>query len=566
MAKLDQDPARADANISLALRARAREAPDRVALYVPAGRGHGPRLAYEALSYGELEQRTTEAARGLGRIGIARGTRTAVMVRPGVAFFVLMYALMRVGAVPVLIDPGISRRALKSCLDEAGPQAFIGVPLAHFARIVLGWARRSVRTVVTVDGGRWLWGGWTYGQVLGLGARPGIEDRDEPTSGDDLAAILFTSGATGVPKGVEYRHRHFAAQVELIRTSFGVEPGEVNLPTFPPFALFDPALGLSSVLPAMDFRRPACADPRHLCELVERFGVDMLFGSPALVERLATHGAETGARLEGIKRVLSAGAPVRPEVVARLQAMLGEGAEVWTPYGATECLPVAVIEGREIVGSARLGTDAGAGICVGRPLAVNTVRVIRTSDDPIERWDAALELPAGRIGEITVAGPSATERYFRRDRATAFAKIVERDPGTGVERTVHRMGDLGYFDEGGRLWYVGRKPHRVESASGTLYPEQVEGVFNTHPDVRRSALVGIGVPGQQRPVLCVELRERLPRGDWERIARELVAIGAARELTRSVVTFLRHARFPVDIRHNAKIDRAALARWAARRL
>jgi acyl-CoA synthetase (AMP-forming)/AMP-acid ligase II len=557
-------PAAADANISMALAQRAREAPDRVALHVPAGGERDGRVAYREVSYRELEGQTRAAAAGLRAIGVTRGTRTALMVTPGVEFFVLMYALMRIAAVPVLIDPGIARRALKACLDEAAPEAFIGVPLAHAARVVLGWARRSVRVLVTVAGGRWLWGGRTYAQLLRLGAGATTDGAEGSTSADDLAAILFTSGATGVPKGVEYRHRHFAAQVDLIRTAFAIRPGEVNLPTFPPFALFDPALGLTSVLPAMDFRRPARADPAHLCEIAARFRVDMLFGSPALVQRLAEYGARTGAKLPGLKRVLSAGAPVRPDVVARLQSMLSEDAAIWTPYGATECLPVAVIEGREIVGSARRGTDQGAGICVGRPLAANTVRVIGTRDEAIPEWRDATELGPGEIGEITVAGPSTTERYHGREAATALAKIVESLP-TGGARVVHRMGDLGYFDAEGRLWYVGRKVHRVQTAAGVLYPEQVEGVFNTHAGVGRSALVGIGVPGQQRPVLCVELGPGVAAGAWSRIARELAVLGAAHETTRPVLAFLRHPRFPVDIRHNAKIDRTALARWAAGR-
>jgi acyl-coenzyme A synthetase/AMP-(fatty) acid ligase len=231
--------------------------------------------------------------------------RTVVMVRPSPEFFLLMFALFKLGAVPVLVDPGIARKALRTCLDEAEPGAFIGIPLAHAGRIALRWARSA--TILVTVGRRWAWGGATLAQAEALGANAPSQLVD--TAPDEVAAILFTSGSTGLPKGVVYRHRHFVAQVELLRAAFDVQPGGVNLPTFPPFALFDPALGLTSIVPDMDPTRPARADPRKLLHAIERFGVDQLFGSPALVDVLARHGAP----LPGIRRVLSAGAPVPPD-------------------------------------------------------------------------------------------------------------------------------------------------------------------------------------------------------------------------------------------------------------
>src|SRR5690606_37228960 len=212
-------------------------------------------------------------------------------------FFLLMFALFKAGAVPVLLDPGIDKRALRQCLAEAEADAFVGIPLAHLARRLLGWAR-SARVLVTT-GRRALLAGVTLAQVEadGAGAGPQLAD----TAPDEVAAILFTSGSTGVRKGVGYRHRHFVAQVELLREAFGIRPGGVNLPTFPPFALFDPALGTTSVIPDMDPTRPAKADPRKLHDAIRRFGVDQLFGSPDLMTELARHGEP----LPTVKRVMS---------------------------------------------------------------------------------------------------------------------------------------------------------------------------------------------------------------------------------------------------------------------
>ncbi|RNF82374.1 olefin beta-lactone synthetase [Montanilutibacter psychrotolerans] len=543
-------------NIAASLPRLAREAPDRIAMRCPGSRGADGLARYDVeLSYRELDARSDAIAAGLARRGIVRGTRTVVMVRPSPEFFLLMFALFKAGAVPVLVDPGIDRRALRQCLDEAQPEAFIGIPLAQFARVVLGWAS-SARVRITT-GRHALLADATLARVErdGAGATAQLAD----TRPDDVAAILFTSGSTGVPKGVVYRHRHFVAQIAMLGEAFGIGAGAVDLPTFPPFALFDPALGVTSVIPDMDATKPALADPRRLHDAIARFGVDQLFGSPALMAVLARHGQP----LPGVKRVTSAGAPVPADVVARMRELLPADAQFWTPYGATECLPVAVIEGRELQAT-RAATESGAGTCVGRAVAPNEVRIIRISDDAVERWSDALCVPTGEVGEITVVGPTTTDSYFNRDAMTRLAKIREpRGDVDAGERIVHRMGDVGYFDAQGRLWFCGRKSHRVECASGPLYTEQVEPVFNVHDQVRRTALVGIGPMGQQQAVLCVELAQGVDGRHWPRIESELRAIGAAHPHTAGIARFLRHPKFPVDIRHNAKIGREKLAAWAA---
>jgi len=510
-----------------------------------------------SLTYRELDEDSDRIARGLATLGVSRGTRVALLVTPGPDFFSLVFALFKAGAVPVIVDPGMGIKAVGACLAESAPMAFIGVVKAHVGRLLFGWAKASV-TVKIACGTRFGWGGRTLDDVRRLG-EPG-DPVLANTSADDMAAILFTSGSTGAPKGAVYSHGNFAAQVEMLRDMYGIEPGEVDLPTFPLFALFDPALGMTTIVPDMDFTRPGRTDPRAILDPVRDYGVTNLFANPALLRRIVD-GAPAGMQLPSLRRVLSAGAPVPAAVLQKMHEMLPEGVEVHTPYGATEALPVCTIGSREILRETAAKTSKGAGFCVGRSVDPMEVRVIGINDDAIATWSEDLVVPPGTIGEVVVKGPTVTRSYWSRPGATKQAKIADGD----VVR--HRMGDLGYFDDEGRLWFCGRTSHRVETASGTLYSVQVEALFDEHPAVRRTALVGVpGAPGARakRPVLCVELLDSDVL--TERVEIELRAIAAVHEHTRDVTTYLLHPGFPVDARHNAKIRREVLATWAARKL
>lgn len=542
------------ANIASALPQQAARAPHQLAVVEPHGRDSSGRVAYTHLTYRQLNERSDALARGLVRMGIGRGTRTVLMMRPSLDFFAITFALFKAGAVPVMVDPGMGIGNLGQCLREAEPEAFIGIAKAHLARKLFGWGRRTIRTTIGVGPG--CLAAKRLTDVLAAGKDgPAML---APTSADEMAAILFTSGSTGVPKGAVYTHRIFLEQVRLLRELFAIEPGEIDLPTFPLFALFGPALGMTAIIPDMDASRPGQADPAKLIEAIEDFGVTNMFGSPALIDRLGRFGVDKGVHLSCLRRVISAGAPVSADVLGRMARLLESPAEVHTPYGATEALPVSLIASNEILAETRERTARGAGVCVGRPVPGTIVRIIQITDEPIDAWRDDLEVPAGTIGEIAVQGPVVTREYFRREASTRLAKIPV--PSGGV---FHRMGDVGYFDEQGRLWFCGRKGHRVQTSSGTLFTIPCEAVFNQHPLVRRTALVGVPLEPPRTPVLCVELTPDGRHADRAAIRRELLEMGARFEHTRGIERILFHQSFPVDVRHNAKIFREKLAVWAA---
>ncbi len=524
-------------NVAATLDRRAALAPAQIAVREPKGRGGPETRTYREITYATLAQEAAHYAAAALTAGLVPGDRVAVMVPPSIAFFALTFGLFRAGVVPVFIDPGMGLRSLKRCLAEAAPHAFIGVRRAQLARLILGWERGRLRFSITPERLRRL-------------ASTALHTCHAPAEAD-TAAILFTSGSTGAPKGAVYRHAHFLAQIELLRETYAIEPGEIDLCTFPLFALFAPALGMSAVIPKMNFTRPAKVDPREITGPVRRFGVQNLFGSPALLRRVA-EGAPTP--LPSLKRVISAGAPVPAKTLAALAPFLAPEAEIHTPYGATEALPVATIGHKEVLGETAQATAEGKGICVGRPVAGVDVRIMRICDTPAGLWNASLHAAPGTIGEILVAGPQTTERYFHRPEADAAAKL--KDLATG--RLWHRMGDLGYLDASGRLWFCGRKTHRVATKAGELYTIPCEGVFNRHAAVHRTALVGRGTAGAMTPVLCVEPEQRLSSGARARLAAELLTLGRASPLTASVREIRFFRALPVDTRHNAKIFRERL--------
>jgi acyl-CoA synthetase (AMP-forming)/AMP-acid ligase II len=531
------------------LQQRAERSPERIAYIFP----HG------SLSYRELAQESEILARGLFQQGIRKGTRVAFLVPPSREFFTLAFALLQLGSIPILIDPGIGRRQIGRCLEQAEPEVFIGIPLAHLGRLLLGWGKRTVRLNLTVGGPRF-WSGTTYCRVREAGRQgpklaPVAMDPDEP------AAVAFTSGSTGPSKGAVYTRRILGSQVELLQKHHGIMERETSLATFPLFALFDPAMGVTAVIPKMDFTRPGSVDPARILRPIREHGVTHMFGSPALLKRVALRGDFTEGKLTSLKRVLSAGAPISPKILRSFLAHLPEGALIYTPYGATEALPVATISHEEILGGTEEGTAQGAGVCVGRPFPELWVGIIRITDEPLARWTEELRLPPGQIGEIVVSGANVSRTYDRDPRGNQLAKI-EGEDGT----IFHRMGDVGYFDAERRLWFCGRKFHRIPTADGTLFPVACEGVFNRHPAVYRSALVGVGRGTIKEPVLCVQLEPSVGAANRAMIREELLQLGSAYPMTKGIRTLLFHRCFPVDVRHNAKIYREKLAVWAERKL
>ncbi|MFT7460343.1 MAG: acyl-CoA synthetase (AMP-forming)/AMP-acid ligase II, partial [Planctomycetota bacterium] len=429
------------ANIASHLPAMALSQAEMLAVVIQSKDKNFPRYSYR-----ELDEASDIFSRGLQEIGIGKGTRTVLMVRPGLEFFALVFALFKLGAVLIAVDPGMGTKNLGKCLQEAEAEAFIGIREAHIARIVHSWAKATLRINVVLE--PWKMLGLLMTDLSTLSRLGKVSKMPVMNSvvANDAAAILFTSGSTGVPKGVNYTHGNFTAQVKALQDLYDIKPGEVDLATFPLFALFAPAMGMTSIIPDMDFTQPGNVDPVGIFSAVNDFKATTMFGSPALLNRVSRWGVDNGKRMPTLKRVISAGAPVSPAVIKRFSHLLESDAEIFTPYGATEALPVTSIGSKEVLQDTGRQTGEGRGVCVGKPVSDMVIKIIAITDEAIGKWQDVHLLDTNQVGEIVVRGPQVSSSYYNREESNNLAKIKN-----AYGNLYHRMGDLGYFDEQGRL-------------------------------------------------------------------------------------------------------------------
>jgi acyl-CoA synthetase (AMP-forming)/AMP-acid ligase II len=529
--------------------------PDRTAIVVPVGRDHQGKSITKELSFKELNKLTNRYANGFIKYGFQKGDRILLMVNPGIDLIAIVLALFKIGSVPVIIDPGMGLKAFSQCVSETEPIGFIGIPKSHILRLLFRKSFKTVKLVLTAGKSR-VWKRNTIDNIC-------TENVDHfsiiKTKSDDEAVIAFTSGGTGIPKGVLFTHGMVMATVNSLRNDLKIREGDIHLAAFYAFALFMPSLGVTIIIPDMDPKKTSEINPAYLVEAIHNFNVSNTMGSPIIWKKLSKYCLTKNIRLPSLNHVFMFGAAVPPEVVENMTSIM-EGGEVFTPYGATEALPITNQSGNEIINEKKSILEEGKGVCIGKPIAGATVKIIGITDNPIPSWNDDLVLKQGLIGEIVAKGPTVTHVYINRPLKTAESKIYSSD---GVW---HRMGDLGYIDEKGRLWFCGRMTHRVISKDGLLTPVQCETIYNQHPDVKRSALVGLGKYGNQKPVIIIEPEidvKSLSQTYKEKLLNELFILGKESMHTHNIKDILIYDKeFPVDVRHNTKIQRHKLLAWA----
>ncbi|MEZ2387976.1 alpha/beta fold hydrolase [bacterium RCC_150] len=515
-----------------------------------------------SLSWQQLDRNILDLAAGLRVAGIGSGSRVSLMVPPGVDLTVALYACLRVGAVVVVADAGLGTKGLSRAVKGATPDFLIGIDKALAAARVLGWAGRRISVTDLPAARRRILGvEASLASLARHGAERGAVQPPHGTDPDAPAAILFTSGSTGPAKGVLYTHRQLAAMRDTVAETFGIRAGARLVAGFAPFALLGPALGAVSVTPAMDVTAPRTLTARALADATSAISATVIFASPAALRNvLDTRDGVDGAghqALEGVNLLLSAGAPVPAPLLAEVQLLLPR-ASLHTPYGMTEALPVAditleQIQAADAEAAAGVVLGAGHGVCVGLPVHGARLAVIPLAEDgAAPGFDPVTE--AGVTGEILVSAAHVKEAYDRLWLTQAESTSV---PGW------HRTGDVGHFDAAGRLWVEGRLAHVVTAPGAVVTPVGAEQAIERLACVRLAAITGVGPAGTQAVVAVVETVP--PARKAGPAAPQLAGLvrRAAVEAGVNVSAVLVVPAQPTDIRHNAKIDRSRLSRWAS---
>lgn len=538
------------------------------------------------LTYQNIFDQTQRFLRGLESGGYTPGSTAALLTPPNANFFPFAFALLKLGIIPILVEPALGIKKIRDVYAESKPDIFVGNSLTHALRVIFGWGRESVKYNLTIP------------NLLRITHHASRNTQSVLRKELNPASIIYTSGSTGLPKGAIYTQENLAAQLDLLKDTFNISQDEIDLPAFPLYALIDLLLGVTSVIPDITFPTPGKTNPAKVISAIQKFNVTNMFASPVVLDLLSSFAENNRSSshpiiLPSLKRIITAGAPATIDLQKKFRHLLADHTSLFGIYGATESLPIAKVESSEVF-ALEEKTKNGAGICLGKPIEGVTVRIIPITDEPIEEWQDSLEVKKNVVGEITVQSAATTRGYIHRPDVDGISKIL-RHTCTGVRRkwceegappdeaisglehgiasgkeqersrndgteVIHRMGDVGYFDDEGRLWYCGRKSHRVVTKDDVMFTEQIENIFNAHPQVQRTALVGV----DGEPVLWVELKRRLPKSlKTSEVLVELKALATSHPQAARIQTFLFLKKFPTDVRHNSKIIREKLTKLAA---
>lgn len=536
-------------NISSRLTMFAKTTPDKRAVVFPQYNIKKNRYLYSSLTYKELDILSNKFALMLKKMGLNKGDRAVIILSPGLDFFAMTFAMFKLGVVPVFLDRSMGITKLLSCIMQSQAQGLIANGDFFILKYFYPKVFKTIK--VNVTAGRLSWANIISINKMKRGKVQSFTPCE--LQAIDPAAIVFTEDEHHIPHGVLYTHDIINQRASILKDSFNLSNNDVGLTTTPMFSLLSLSLGLTCCFSDTDLGKSNKVSAQKLVRSIQDLAPSFMAASPAIFEQLSDFCIEFEISLPGVKSALLIGAPVAPKLHRKLKSLFPNGTS-HTLYGSKAAFPVSSISGDFVLKKTAHLTEDGHGNCIGIPVNSAEIKIIKITDKVISSFAPEIELPANEVGEIIIKGPMVSQEYFNHKLDAHEVKISHADSFW------LRMGDIGYIDREGLLWFCGRKSHVVTTKTLKLYPVACEAIFNKHPAVKRSALVGLGEPGNQTPVIVIERvdGQHLMGKGRSIFESELFSIAKKYPHTRDIQKIYLSKHLPVDREHNIKIDRLKL--------
>lgn len=538
-------------NILAYLDGHAQNFPDRTALKMIAGRSENSNgelvFKYNEISYGAFAKLVAGTAKNLYDLGLRKNDRVILFLPMCLELYTAMFAIQRIGAIAVFLDSWARRDQLAVCAECVQPVAMISHPAAF--ELIKGLDEFNT-IKYRIAGLRDVDGLISFAKLMNSD-HGSIEIT--PVLSETTALVTFTTGSSGKPKGANRTHRFLSAQHLELKHVIPYFPSDIDLPAFPIFSLNNLASGVTTILPALDLANPGERDAEILYNQITHEKVTCCTLSPSMVVNLMKYCRTNHLVLEKVRRVVTGGAPISEDDVRSFIA-IAPYAEFWILYGSTEVEPMAHIEGHEMLKNSELQNKETIkeGVNVGRISESLQYKFISVNKGIIEGEKEnlnAMETSLGEVGEFIVSGDHVCKDYYNNTEAFSRAKIRDKQGNVW-----HRTGDLGYKDEDGFLWIVGRIHNVIQRNGSYFFPVKPEILLKRFAFVYQCAFLGIPDQKMGEANAVVFVPNDNYKGDED--------LNAIKEVFSQnnipVDAFFTVDQIPLDPRHHSKVDYALL--------